>query len=168
MDGKEFRELLTHMEWADAQTWKAVNATPGAQSDDRLKYLLHHVHLVHAVYLQAWRGDPFQVTELSAYPDLDSVHTWARPFYPSVMAFATTVDETSLGRPIEFPWAGLIAERYGKIEPATLSESAWQVLSHTSYHRGQVAIRVRELGGEPPLVDFLVWVWSGKPNPQWD
>ena len=51
--------------------------------------------------------------------------------------------------------------------PATLSESVWQVLSHSTYHRGQIATRIRELGGEPPLVDFLYWVWSDKPTPEW-
>jgi len=41
------------------------------------------------------------------------------------------------------------------------------VASHSTYHRGQIATRIREIGGEPPLVDFLYWVWSGKPAPQW-
>ena len=42
-----------------------------------------------------------------------------------------------------------------------------QVFSYTTYHRGQVATRERELGGEPPLVDFSDWVWAGKPVPEW-
>ena len=167
MDRQEFRELLLHMEWADALMWKSVNNTPASQADDRLKYLLHHIHLVDAVYLQAWRGDPFQITELSAYPDLASVHAWARPFYSNAMTFARALDESTLRKPLDFPWSAMIAEKFGKILPATLSESVWQVFSHTTYHRGQVAIRIRELGGEPPLVDFLVWVWSGKPTPEW-
>lgn len=155
------------MEWADAQMWRSVAAIPGAQADHRLKYLLHHLHLVHAVYLQAWRDDPFQISELSAFPDLASVHAWARPFYSGAMTFVQALDESTLGTPLDFPWSAMILEKFGRIEPATLSESAWQVFSHTTYHRGQVAIRIRELGGEPPLVDFLVWVWSGKPAPQW-
>jgi uncharacterized damage-inducible protein DinB len=167
MDGREFRDLLTHMEWADAHAWRAVRNCDKAPADDRLKYLFHHIHLVQSVYLQAWRGDPFQVTELSAYSDLAAVEAWARAYYRAVASYATAVDESQFDQPVEFPWSAMIAEKYGKVIPATLSESAWQVFSHTTYHRGQIAIRIRELGGEPPLVDFLVWVWGGKPAPQW-
>ena len=70
-------------------------------------------------------------------------------------------------QPVEFLWADTIKQRFGAVTPATLAESAWQVFSHTTYHRGQAATRVREIGGEPPTVDFLVWVWQGKPAPSW-
>jgi uncharacterized damage-inducible protein DinB len=167
MDGRDFRGLLAHMEWADAHTWRAARAVPAAQTDDRLRWLFHHSHLVQHVYLQAWRGDAFVVTELSAYPDLDAVDAWARPYYAEVAAFAKSVDDSRFGAELEYPWAPLIAEQFGVVRPTTLGESAWQVFSHTTYHRGQIATRIRELGGEPPLVDFLVWVWSGRPAPQW-
>jgi uncharacterized damage-inducible protein DinB len=167
MDGREFRDLLTHMEWADALTWRAIRTLPTAQSDERAKWLCHHIHLVQSIYLQAWRGDPFQPTELVAYVDLAAIETWARPFYPSARAFADTVDESRFPQPVEFPWSAMIAEKFGKVLPATLGESAWQVLSHSTYHRGQLAVRIRELGGEPPVVDFLYWVWAGKPAPEW-
>ena len=39
---------------------------------------------------------------------------------------------------------------------------------HSTYHRGQVNVRLRELGGEPQLVDFIAWVWEGKPRAVWD
>jgi len=163
----EFSEMLTHMEWADAESWRVVRALPAAQSDERVKWLMHHAHLVQSVYLQTWRGDPFQLTELTAYPDVAAIAAWARPYYPQVSAFANTVDEARFGEPVDFPWSAMIIEKFGKALPATLSESVWQVLSHSTYHRGQLATRIRELGGEPPLVDFLVWVWANKPAPEW-
>jgi uncharacterized damage-inducible protein DinB len=167
MDRKELRDLLTHMEWADGQTWRVVRTLPAAQSDERLKWLLHHSHLVQSIYLQAWRGDPFQLTELKAYSDLAAIESWARLFYPNASAFAETMDESRFSEPVDFPWSAMIVEKFGKALPATLSESVWQVLSHSTYHRGQIATRIRELGGEPPLVDFLYWVWAGKPAPEW-
>ena len=167
MNRTEFRELVTHMEWADAQVWRAVRATPEAGSDERLKWLLHHSHLVQSIYLQAWRGDAFQLTELTSYPDVAAIESWTRPYYPSVSAFAETVDESRFGQPVDFPWSAMIAEKFGEVLPATLSESIFQVFLHTAYHRGQIATRIREDGGEPPLVDFLYWVWAGKPAPEW-
>ncbi len=167
MDRRDFSDLLTHMEWADALAWRAVRHLPQALTDERLKYLFHHVHLVQSVYLQAWRGDPFHATELSSYADLAAIEAWARPYYRDALAFAHAVDESKLNEPMEFPWTSLIIEKFGVVRPATLGESAWQVLSHSAYHRGQIATRIREIGGEPPLVDFLVWVWGGKPAPEW-
>jgi uncharacterized damage-inducible protein DinB len=167
MDGREFRSLLSHMEWADAHTWRVARGVPSAQTDDRLRWLLHHIHLVQSVYLQAWRGDPFGVTELSSYPDLAAIEAWARPYYPSAAALAESLDDARLSTELEYPWTELIVKQFGSVVPSTMSESAWQVFSHTTYHRGQVATRLRELGAEPPVVDFLVWVWGGRPAPQW-
>lgn len=167
MNRKEFRELVTHMEWADAETWRAVRDLEAAQGDDRLKWLFHHSHLVQSIYLQAWRGDAFALTELKAYPDLRAIHAWSRPYYPLVAAFAETIDESRFGQPVDFPWSQMIAEKFGEVLPASLGESAWQVFTHTAYHRGQIATRIRDIGGEPPPVDFIYWVWAGKPAPQW-
>lgn len=167
MDGREFRDLLTHMEWADAQTWGAVRDLESARSDDRLRWLFHHSHLVQSIYLQAWRGDPFTLTELAAYPDLHAIHSWARPFYARVAEFANAVDDSRFAQPVNFPWSEMIVEKFGKVLPATLAESAFQVFTHTAYHRGQISTRIREIGGEPPLIDFLYWVWAGKPSPEW-
>jgi uncharacterized damage-inducible protein DinB len=42
-----------------------------------------------------------------------------------------------------------------------------QVATHSTYHRGQVNARLREVGGEPPLVDYIAWIWFGRPAPEW-
>jgi uncharacterized damage-inducible protein DinB len=59
-------------------------------------------------------------------------------------------------------------KQWGKAHPATLTDTILQVTSHTTYHRGQVNRRLRELGGDPPLTDFVVWIWRGKPNTEWN
>ncbi len=46
--------------------------------------------------------------------------------------------------------------------------SCFQVANHSTYHRGQVNRSLRQLGGEPPLVDYIAWVWFGKPKAEWD
>ena len=165
MDAREFRDLLTHMTWADAATWRAARAVPAAHTDDRLRWLFHHVHLVQHVYLQAWRGDPFVVTELSTYPDLDAIAAWARPYYPAAAAFAASVDDARLASPQQYPWANLIEAQFGVVRPTTMGESAWQVFSHSTYHRGQIATRLREIGATPPTIDYRGWVWGGRPAP---
>ena len=33
--------------------------------------------------------------------------------------------------------------------------------------RAQVATRVRDLGGEPALTDYIAWIWMNRPLPEW-
>jgi uncharacterized damage-inducible protein DinB len=168
MHEDELRSLLRHMEWADALTWGAVSKVEPAGKDPRLRERLHHIHTVQWVYLQVWEGEPFVVRELESFPDVPAVAAWARPYYPRLRSFAERLRGEDLSRPVEFPWAAEVAKRYGSAGPATLAESVLQVVLHSTYHRGQIATRVRELGGEPPTSDFIAWVWMNRPDPAWE
>lgn len=48
-----------------------------------------------------------------------------------------------------------------------LGETMIQVAMHSQYHRGQINTRLRELGAEPPLVDYIAWIWFGRPDAAW-
>ena len=78
------------------------------------------------------------------------------------------LDENQLGRPVDVPWARRIVARLG-VEPSsvTLHETLMQLPQHSTYHRGQVNMRLRQLGVEPPLTDFIAWAWLGKPEAEW-
>jgi uncharacterized damage-inducible protein DinB len=70
--------------------------------------------------------------------------------------------------PLAMPWAAQIAERLGRsIGTTTIGEACFQVTSHSTYHRGQVNARLRELGAEPPLVDYIAWLWFDRPAAEW-
>jgi uncharacterized damage-inducible protein DinB len=49
-----------------------------------------------------------------------------------------------------------------------VAECLLQLALHSAHHRGQVAAWLREAGGEPPLTDFIAWVWMRRPAPTWD
>lgn len=42
-----------------------------------------------------------------------------------------------------------------------------QVAAHSVHHRAQINRRIRELGLEPTLGDYIGWIWRGGPEPQW-
>ena len=54
-----------------------------------------------------------------------------------------------------------------EISATSQGETMLQVVSHGTHHRGQISTRLRELGVEPPLVDFIAWCWFGKPEADW-
>lgn len=162
------RDLYRHMEWADASVWQAVLALDGITADDRLRDLLHHLHDTQLSFLHVWTGLPLVVREPREFAVLAELRAWGRPYYGQVDRFLETVDEVLLADPVALPWSAHFGERLGRRpETATLAETLFQVTSHTTHHRAQVNARLRELGAEPPLVDYIVWVWLGRPTALW-
>jgi uncharacterized damage-inducible protein DinB len=163
MDLAECRALLGHAEWADALVWKAA----AGSDDEELRSKLHHLHMVQWAYLHIWRREPIKVRELPSFPTLRAVGSWAREYYRELPQYLANLDEDDVRTLVRFPWADRLAERYGVARAATWSDSVLQVAMHSSYHRGQVARRLRELGAETPLTDFIAWVWMNRPEAEW-
>lgn len=163
------QQLFRQMEWADACIWRAAVALPQAAGDEGLAAKLYHLHIVQRSFLKIWRGDPMTFPEQSDFANLSELLRWARPYYAEAAEYLAAVDDAALQNPVLLPWAEMIARRWNRdsICPPALAETIFQVTSHSTYHRGQIAARLRELGGEPPLTDFIAWVWFGKPAPEW-
>lgn len=165
MRGFDLRLLVEHMEWADAALWQAVLATPQAASDARLRQLLHHMALVQWSYLGFWQEAPRSVPALESFPDLAALREWARATHTEIARFIGTAPDP--GRLVPIPWEAELAARFGVARPASLGDTLLQVSSHSTYHRGQVNARIRELGGEPAEVDYIIWIWAGRPEAAW-
>jgi uncharacterized damage-inducible protein DinB len=125
------------------------------------------MHVVQWVYLQMWRAEPLNVPPEDRFEDLGDVLAWARPYYAEARSFLHHADENTLSHTLDIPWAEEVVKRFGTVGPVTLAESMLQVVLHTTYHRAQVATRIRELGGEPPLTDFVAWAWKDRPEARW-
>jgi uncharacterized damage-inducible protein DinB len=161
-------ELYRHMEWADATLWGSVVASN--TDDARLKGLFVHVHVVQRSFLHVWSARP--VTDAFRQPDdfaaLADVRDWARSYYPAAREVLESATDDRFDRVVSLPWSEMLAVHLGRPPgPSTFAETAFQVTSHTTYHRGQINMRLRELGGEPPLVDYIAWLWFGRPPATW-
>jgi uncharacterized damage-inducible protein DinB len=162
------RPLFAHMEWADAMVWRAVSDCAADADDKALHDRLYHIHATQTAFLQAWRGDEVIFTGPEDYPGLDAVRKLGRDFYAVAPGLVASMSPNAVGREMILPWSIYFAKRAGFTpHPTTLGETLLQLPSHSTYHRGQVNTRIRELGGTPPLVDFIAWVWAGKPASQW-
>jgi uncharacterized damage-inducible protein DinB len=164
------RELYDWMEWADSAVWRATLAQPATEGDARIRALLCHIHVVQRAFLNVWTAQPMTSAfkEPSDFAVLGEMMQWARPYYADARRFFDALDGSVLGSPVTMPWIDEYQKREGRtFSTPTLSETIFQVVSHSTYHRGQVNIRLRELGGEPPLVDFIAWTWFGRPKPAW-
>ena len=162
-------DLTRHMGWADATVWHAVLAHDGARTDQRLRNLLVHLHMVQRFFLVVWRGESIpSLQSFSTFDQLVDLQRRAASYYPDLRGFLESLDEAALTRPITMPFLAEEEKRLGmKFEPPTLAETIVQVTSHSTYHRGQVNARLREVGGVPPLVDYIAWLYFKRPQADW-
>jgi uncharacterized damage-inducible protein DinB len=156
------------MEWADAVAWRTVIASDEGRSDDRIRTWLHHVHTVQHAFLQIWRGEKPGFRDLAEFSDPVTLARWGREGHQQLQAFVADLTPETAAREIQLPWAGEVA-RVQQRTPThpTLDQTVLQVAMHSTHHRGQVNARLREVGGEPSLTDYVVWVWWGQPDAVW-
>jgi uncharacterized damage-inducible protein DinB len=155
-------ELFAHQEWADAEHWRAFEAHSTALTDKALFERLHHIHLVQHAFL--WITGPttsqFEYKKLEEFSDPASLKSYARQGLADLYQRLKSVSPNAMEEIIETSWFN---------PPLKISRrhAFMQVAMHSHYHRAQNATRLRELGGVPPMTDFIVWLRDGKPQPHW-
>ena len=156
------RDLWAHHAWADAEHWRAFEAFPAALADAALFERLHHVHLTQSAWVWAIsdRRREFLFSKPGDFAP-GALRDFAMANHAALATFAATLDESALERRIGIPWSP---------DPSlqlSVREGLTQVAMHSHYHRGQNAMRFRELGGEPPGTDLITWIWKGRPAASW-
>ncbi|NTW82443.1 MAG: damage-inducible protein DinB [Chlorobiaceae bacterium] len=161
------RELSGHTQWADAVVFSAIDAHPEAGKDERLLGLLRHLHLVQKVFLDVWRNKTINPEETRSF-DILELEGYVRGNHREFGEFLDTLTNGMLDAPVRLPWAELVSRNLGfEVAEPTLGETLIQVHAHSAYHRGQVNSRLRELGINPPMTDYIAWVWALKPPASW-
>ena len=161
------RQLGAHMEWADAKVWSAILAVDEARDDARLRDKLRHLHETQQQYLTMWTGRPPRSAQDDA--SLATVYEWAQPFYAAARSFLDATGAEAMAETVSGTFAERMQQYLGPPQgTVTLGDTVLQVVTHTTHHRGQVMTRLRDIGGEPPLVDYVIWLWSGKPAAAWN
>jgi uncharacterized damage-inducible protein DinB len=165
------RELLRYMEWADARMWAAVTAHEAVRKDEEIWKQLQHVHAVQHMFLGLWIQESFEVMKAraaSGVSDLGALQQGARSYYDRAQQFLAGVSAARFVEHVDMPWLAEYEKTLGMtFAKPTVAETVLQVVNHTTHHRAQVQTRVRALGGEPQLVDYIGWIWFGRPAPEW-
>ena len=154
-----FQDLVRHKVHANAALLKAIAEHEAASRDADLRTLLHHVILANRFWFSLMRGVPFDPKEESRVPDsLQEITQLYRSTHTEELAWIAAIQKEDLDRTIETPF---IPGQTFSIEQALL-----QVCMHSHGHRAQCASRLRQLGGIPPPLDFILWL-KDKPAPDW-
>ena len=160
-------DLLRQLEWADALIWRAILSSPAANEDPILHDRLYHIHVTQHAFLQLWRGVTGEIPPAGTL-DTASLALWAKGFHVEARPDKLDLDGATLVRPVPDSLLRKAEARLGiGATTPTICDTVLQVVTHSTYHRGQINARLRELGCEPPLTEYFVWVWRGKPAPDW-
>jgi uncharacterized damage-inducible protein DinB len=161
MTDTAIRELWFHQAWADAEHWRALTGRPAAMKDMVLWERLQHIHLVQWAYLLIVRRETPDVSRMPEFADAAALELFVRRNQADATILLDTLTEAQLEQVATIPWFP------NPPVPLTVRQALLQAPMHSQYHRGQNAMRLRELGGDPPATDFVAWLWQGKPYPVW-
>lgn len=155
-------DMLAHREWADATSVAALTAHDRARGDGAVIRRIHHTILVQRRFLALTGGlGDFELPSVDRFSTVADLVTHARATHDAEREFVSGLDESALGEIIEIPFP----------PPTPLRLARWQALAqsamHSQHHRAQNATRLRELGGEPPTTDLILWYWLQRPAATW-
>lgn len=154
------RSLLAHAAWADAEFYAAWAESPCREHEELRRRAAHVRDVQRAFTAMIGGGQP--VWPSPDLPGHDQLKADARAAYAGLAALLDDLADDRLTQPTtHLPWFG---------EPAfhiTGADGFVQVALHTQHHRGQLMTRLRDHGGTPRNVDYVIWLRKGRPAANW-
>jgi uncharacterized damage-inducible protein DinB len=153
-------DLMAHAEWANAVFFNAWGQSP-ARDNEELRRRLDHLVGVQQGFLNILRGEAPGGPEDGSPSTFDELKAQARMCHTGLKEFAASLNPETMSQTVRIPWFP---------DPPcviTTGEALVQVAMHSQHHRGQCMTRLKDLGGEPKNVDWIIWLWKQKPAALW-
>ena len=145
---QHLRDLYRYDDWANGRTLGALRD----QSSDRSRRLLAHILITKQEYFERLSGK--DSTGFDFWPDLsiDECGTLADSTHASYLQLLDSGDESVLEATATYKTSE------GVPHTNTYRELLTHVLFHSSIHRGNIVLRMREEGLEPPKIDYILFL----------
>lgn len=155
------RDLYAHQEWADAAQWQAILASDAARHDADLKARLVHLHGAQQVWLGRWQGLSLGFPKPEDHASIEDTFHFAQACHAALRAYLSLRKDADLAEPVTY--TNLAGETFTQ----PLSELMIHLAMHSQYHRGQIMTRLKQVGGQATDVDYIFWIWRGRPAVEW-
>lgn len=154
------RDLLTHAEWANGVFFHIWGKSP-ARDNEELRRRMDHLVGVQEGFLAVFRGQAAGGPSAGPPDPFEKIKSRAQICHSGLAEFAAGLDAAGLDKKVLIPWI--------PNPPCiiTTGEAIVQVAMHSQHHRGQCMTRLKDFGGEPKNVDWILWLWKQKPQPRW-
>jgi uncharacterized damage-inducible protein DinB len=117
-----------------------------------IKETLMHILWVELLFLRRWQGS--STVDLSQPPDLHGVEAikaaWEK-LEKERTHYLRELNEGKLDETIQF------LNTRGQSISIELWQAIFQCANHSTFHRGQIVTKFRQLGKVPPLTDFVLF-----------
>lgn len=159
MNKNDIRLLCEYNSWANARVLKAASALTREQfmrdlreSHRSVRDTLVHIMSGEWIWLRRWKEtSPKAMLDPAEFSSLDLVKTQWSQIEREQAEFVEGVTDRSLKKVITYVNTSGETWRY------PLAQMMQHLVNHSSYHRGQVSLMLRQLGAEPVPTDFLVF-----------
>jgi uncharacterized damage-inducible protein DinB len=150
-------ELFAHNYWARDCQLRACTALtdeqflrPMGSSFPCVRDTLVHLLAVEWIWLERWRGrSPRALPQVEEFPVLEAVRARWDEVEREMKQYLATLSDEALDSVVT------TTSTRGNTWTYALWRMMLHLLEHQAYHRGQVTTLLRQLGFEPPKVDFL-------------
>jgi uncharacterized damage-inducible protein DinB len=148
------RGLFEYDDWANRRTIAALENSPS----DKSRRILAHILITKQEYFDRLGGK--DSTGFEFWPDLDleACGRLAEKLIEHYSALLDDIDESGLERIAAYKTSeGMPYEN-------SFRDLLTHVLLHSSIHRGNIVLKMREEGLEPPKIDYIIYLreLSGK------
>jgi uncharacterized damage-inducible protein DinB len=159
MDIQDFRTLYTYNSWANHRTLDScAPLTPEQFARDlgssfrSVRDTLFHILGAEWIWLERWHGrSPTGLPVAADFPDLESVRRRWAEVERDLVDYIASLTQEDLQRVLEFKTFG------GTPQSTPLWPCLQHLANHSTYHRGQIATMLRQLGMKPASTDLIVF-----------
>lgn len=157
MDVKDFRTLYDYDSWANHRTLDVcATLTPEQFTRDlkssfgSVRDTLVHIFGAEWVWLQRWQGHiPNGLPTAADYPDFESVKRRWADVERHLMSYVAALTPEAIDGRIQFKTqAGVTVDQ-------PLRQCLQHLANHGTYHRGQIATMLRQLGAKAVSTDMI-------------
>jgi len=140
------RREFSYDEWANREVLAAIRASGGA--NERSLQLMSHILAAERVWLERLKNQP-QSVPVWPQPNLEQCESQAAELGRLWFAFLDLITAGDVAQSVSYK------NSKGEQWSSTIVDVLTHVIMHSTYHRGQIASHMREMGQAPTYTDFI-------------
>ncbi len=160
----EARSLFDYNAWANARVFETVGRLPVeaqlqtvVSSFPSVLDTLAHIVGAEWIWSKRWMGEsPDRFPDWVAQPECGDLRQRLAAVEAERADLLGAMQDADLERIV----------RYGTLSGQQFADPLGQlmrhVVNHSTYHRGQIATQLRQLGRTPPGTDYILWLRAGR------
>jgi uncharacterized damage-inducible protein DinB len=150
---EEIRQIYEYHDWANHKVLDSASMLSASEQNmnaggsfPTFIEALRHILLVEFLFIHRWQGQPPR--QEPEWDTIDQIRSIWHSIEIERNEYLSGLNKTSLYRPIHY------TDTRGRAITLDLWQAIFQCVNHSTFHRGQLIEKLRNLGRIPPATDF--------------